>query len=164
MKEITKKVREEAMSKISSLINELANEGKDSKYISSVAHDYIKSKIRSYYASLKGPRPIGEALSEWADLADSKAEMVLYVAFIDAGLEFKFQYGIGRYRVDFFFEPDLVVELDGPHHGQQQKYDEIREAYLKKMGYKIFRVPIWILSIDTQAVIDEIKEQQYGDG
>lgn len=158
MKAITKKIREEALADITRLMEQLASEGKGSKFIASVANDYVQNKIRNYYASLKGPRPITEALSDWADSADSKAEQVLFLAFVDAGLEFKFQYGIGKYEVDFFFEPDLVVELDGPHHGQQQRYDEIREAYIRKMGYRIIRVPIWILSMDTQAVIDEIRE------
>lgn len=75
-------------------------------------------------------------------------------------IPFYFQYAVGPYCADFLIKEILDLEIDGPTHnvpGQKQK-DQRRNSYFQKMGYKVLRVPIWLLSINIEAVLDEIQE------
>ena len=56
-------------------------------------------------------------------------------------VQFKRQYPIGCYIVDFFcFRAKLIIELDGSQHCDQHAYDAKRTAYLAAQGYHVFRV------------------------
>lgn len=56
------------------------------------------------------------------------------------GYKFKRQFLVGRYIVDFVcVEAKLVVELDGSQHADQLAYDELRDAYLKRRGFRVLR-------------------------
>ena len=49
---------------------------------------------------------------------------------------------IGRYVVDFYCpSAKLVIELDGESHEskESQKYDKIREDFIKELGLKVIR-------------------------
>jgi very-short-patch-repair endonuclease len=53
---------------------------------------------------------------------------------------FRRQRPIGNYIVDFVcLEAQLVVELDGGQHAEQQQYDARRTAYLVAEGLKVLR-------------------------
>ena len=49
-----------------------------------------------------------------------------------------FQYPIGPYMADFKVK-NLLVEIDGEYHKNQQAYDSRRETFLKHHGYRIIR-------------------------
>jgi very-short-patch-repair endonuclease len=56
------------------------------------------------------------------------------------GLKFRRQFQIERFVVDFVcLEAQLIVELDGGHHSEQESEDERRTAHLQKLGYQVLR-------------------------
>ena len=58
------------------------------------------------------------------------------------GLRFRRQQPIGPYIADFFCPAaKLIVELDGDHHGLDNKasYDAVRTRWLEGRGYKVLR-------------------------
>jgi len=66
------------------------------------------------------------------------------------GLEFKRQYPIGNYIVDFICRPKkLIIEIDGSQHNTPEgiKYDEQRTKYLEEHGYTILR--FWNSDVDN---------------
>ena len=59
------------------------------------------------------------------------------------GRKFRRQHSIGSYIVDFYCASEnLIIELDGEvhNHPDQISYDRRRDAFLKKLGFKILRV------------------------
>jgi very-short-patch-repair endonuclease len=90
--------------------------------------------------------------------ADSNAERRLYDLLTDHGIKFKFQYEIGPYRVDYLVG-NLIVELDGPCHNVRKIKDRQRDYYLRKRGYSILHIPLYVLDLDPQAIISQINEE-----
>jgi len=62
----------------------------------------------------------------------------------------------GRLNVTSNKEEYLVVEIDGPQHNE--KRDAKRDEFIQSMGYRILRIPIYILSQNPQMIIEEIKK------
>ena len=65
-------------------------------------------------------------------------------------LEFKRQYPMGDYIVDFICrEKKIIVELDGGQHNELEniEYDKQRSLYLEERGYKVVR--FWNNDIDS---------------
>lgn len=59
------------------------------------------------------------------------------------GLKFKRQVPLGNYIADFVCrDKKLIIELDGSGHlNEEQKiHDEVRDNYLRSLGYKIIRI------------------------
>ncbi len=57
-----------------------------------------------------------------------------------SGIRFRRQHSIGQFIVDFYCaEHDLVVEVDGPIHNEQQAEDQIRQNYLESIGLRVLR-------------------------
>ena len=74
----------------------------------------------------------------------TEAEEVLWNFLRRKQLGFRFyrQHIIGDYIVDFVcIEKALVIEVDGKYHtdGEQKQEDEIRENWLKHIGYRVLR-------------------------
>ena len=73
----------------------------------------------------------------------TKEENLLWYRFLRKyPLQFRRQYVIGNYIVDFYcHKAKLVVELDGSQHysADQKEYDEKRTEYLKQQGLKVIR-------------------------
>jgi very-short-patch-repair endonuclease len=60
-----------------------------------------------------------------------------------AGYRFRRQHAIGPYVADFAcLIAKLVVEVDGGTHStdQERAYDRARDAYLRKLGWRVYRV------------------------
>jgi very-short-patch-repair endonuclease len=56
-------------------------------------------------------------------------------------IDFDRQRIIGNYIVDFYVKRlGLVVEIDGIIHDFQHVYDQEREAYLRSMGLRVYRI------------------------
>ncbi len=54
--------------------------------------------------------------------------------------KFRRQYPIGRYIVDFVCRKhNLIIEIDGGHHADQQDYDEVRTEWLRSQGFDVLR-------------------------
>ena len=57
-----------------------------------------------------------------------------------ADSKFRRQVPIGPYVADFFcLERKLIVEVDGGQHATAIKTDEVRTAYLAKLGFRVIR-------------------------
>jgi len=73
------------------------------------------------------------------------------------GWKFKRQYPVGPFVVDFIcVEKNLVIEVDGGQHAENEGADLQRSAYLNKMGYRVFR--FWNNQVlqETDAVLEAI--------
>ena len=63
--------------------------------------------------------------------------------------KFRRQFPIGRYVVDFVcLKHNLVVEIDGGHHADQQDYDAVRTEWLESQGFEVLRY--WDNEVLTQ--------------
>ena len=66
------------------------------------------------------------------------------------GLEFKRQYPVGGYIVDFICrEKHIIIEIDGGQHNEEVNIesDSKRTEYLNSRGYKVYR--FWNNDIDN---------------
>jgi very-short-patch-repair endonuclease len=75
-----------------------------------------------------------------------------------SGYKFRRQHPIDHYVVDFFCrEARLIVEVDGSaHEGERVGRDERRDAFLKKLGFSILRVPAPEIIRDPAAVTEGV--------
>ena len=73
----------------------------------------------------------------------TKEERHLWYDFLKAyPVQFKRQYSVGLYIVDFYcYQAKLVVELDGSQHytPEEAAYDARRTAFLESKGLKVLR-------------------------
>ena len=74
----------------------------------------------------------------------TKEENRLWYDFLKSyPVQFRWQYPIGRYYVDFFcYQAKLVVELDGSQHTEPEAiaYDRARTQFLQEEGYGVLRI------------------------
>ncbi len=71
------------------------------------------------------------------------------------GIKFSRQIVLGRYIVDFAVRMNgLIVELDGDSHGETERYDAQRTAYLNGLGYRVVRFS----NADVMGNIDGVLE------
>ena len=74
----------------------------------------------------------------------TKEERHLWYDFLKTyPVQFKRQYPVGSYIVDFYcYRAKLVIELDGSHHcdPQQIVYDTQRTAFLEQQGLFVLRL------------------------
>lgn len=76
------------------------------------------------------------------------------------GLKFRRQHPIGPFIADFCCAAHkLVVEIDGPSHGSQVEYDQVRTAWLEERGYKVIRFTNEHVHHHLNAVLAEIARQ-----
>ena len=155
MNEITLKIKERALETFRPIAEKMAYEGKTADEITAFFHQQVQVKASQYYAN-RNMSPLSKVLQNIDFEKDSTAESIFYDMLISSGLNIKFQRTIGAYRADYLINDYIVVELDGPDHDKNR--DNIRDKYMRKMGYKIIRVPLWVLELSPQAVIDELKE------
>jgi len=73
------------------------------------------------------------------------------------GWKFRRQYPVGTFIVDFIcVEKNIVIEVDGGQHAENEEQDLQRSAYLNKMGYRVLR--FWNNEVlqETEAVLTAI--------
>ena len=73
------------------------------------------------------------------------------------GWKFRRQYPVGPFIVDFIcVEKNVVIEVDGGQHAENEELDTQRSAYLNKMGYRVLR--FWNNEVlqETEAVLTAI--------
>ena len=65
---------------------------------------------------------------------------------------------IGKYIVDFYVAPDLIVELDGSQHFSESgtERDCARDAYLSSQGYTVLRYANSDVTQHFEAVCEDI--------
>ena len=92
----------------------------------------------------------------------TEAETILWEQIRNRNLKTKFfrQYIIADYIVDFVsLEAKLIIEVDGAYHSEyeQQQYDEGRTERLESIGFKVIRFTNNEIILQTDQVIDTIK-------
>ena len=74
----------------------------------------------------------------------TKEENHLWYDFLKTyPIQFRRQYPVGCYYVDFFcYQANLVVELDGSQHTEPEAiaYDRERTRFLQEKGYGVLRI------------------------
>lgn len=138
----------------------LARAGKNQNEIVRAAKQVIETRVR-FYGRKTDASPIGDVLAKILKLpekTESRPEDIAYRFLIQAGISFKTQYPIGPYRANFLVAQCVVLEIDGPHHSGRKEHDAARDAYMMRLGYRVMRVPVWVLVSDPRAVMDEIVE------
>lgn len=76
------------------------------------------------------------------------------------GLKFKRQLVIGPYMYDFScFEKKLIIELDGSQHLTKEISikDKEKEAFVKKLGYRVIRIYNNDIQNNLEAVLESIR-------
>ena len=90
----------------------------------------------------------------------TKEERHLWYDFLkEYPVQFKRQYTIGVYIVDFYcYQAKLIIELDGSQHCEPEAiaYDQHRTAYLQRQGYYVFRISNRDVMTQFRAVCDAI--------
>ena len=88
---------------------------------------------------LQADRKIAQTLRK----SQTKEENHLWYDFLKTyPVQFKRQYQVGPYYVDFYcYRAQLVIELDGSQHYEKEgmAYDAQRTAYLNAQGLKVLR-------------------------
>jgi very-short-patch-repair endonuclease len=78
-----------------------------------------------------------------------------------SGHKFRRQHSIGNFIVDFCCPKQmLIIELDGNIHGENQQIlnDDLRDNYLKDLGFTVLRFENKLVFQDPEFVINEIKK------
>ena len=73
------------------------------------------------------------------------------------GYKFRRQVTIENYIVDFLsHDLNLIIEVDGGQHVEQESYDKQRTEFLEQQGYKVLR--FWNNEVleDLDAVLEKI--------
>jgi len=90
----------------------------------------------------------------------TKEERHLWYDFLKTyPVQFKRQYAIGVYIVDFYcFHAKLIIELDGSQHCEPQamEYDRIRTTYLQNDGFLVMRFSNLDVMTQFRAVCESI--------
>jgi very-short-patch-repair endonuclease len=76
-----------------------------------------------------------------------------------AGVRFRKQHPIDPYVADFYCSAaKLVIELDGISHdlGNRPSRDEMRDAFLREHGYRLFRIAATEVLRDPDGVAESI--------
>ncbi len=75
------------------------------------------------------------------------------------GFQFRRQYSIGPFFVDFIcLEADLILEIDGSQHAEQEQRDEDRSAFLRAYGCRVLRFWNFEVMSDVDSVVQRIAE------
>jgi very-short-patch-repair endonuclease len=85
--------------------------------------------------------------------------MCLAVHLRKKGVRFQQQAPIDRYHVDFLVSPNIVIEAEGKVHSNAQERDSLRTEHLENRGYRVFRVPNYMIFGDPDGVAEMIKQQ-----
>ena len=74
-----------------------------------------------------------------------------------SGYKFRRQYPVGHYIVDFVcLSIQLIIELDGSQHMNNESYDERRTQYLNARGFKVVRFWNNDILIQTDSVLEAL--------
>jgi very-short-patch-repair endonuclease len=164
MNEITSKIKTEALANLRPLLEEMAEDGKTPREITEFAKKYIDSKIDAFYKDQGKAKSLGSCIQkimpQLQGVKTSEAERILCGILEDNNIPYRYQYKIGPYFADYLLAGDIVLELDGLSHINdiQKQKDAKRDKYMRRMGYRVIRIPLIALSLDTRAVIEVIKE------
>ena len=76
------------------------------------------------------------------------------------GIKFRRQQPVENYIVDLVsFSPKVVIEIDGSQHAENRRYDEQRDACLRRNGFTVLR--FWNNEVfeNIEGVLEVIKQR-----
>lgn len=82
-------------------------------------------------------------------------------AFRGCGVTVRKQVEIGRFRVDFLFNEELIVEIDGHefHSGRDNaNRDARRDEMLRAKGYRLLRIPAYRVHHNPRAAASDVND------
>ena len=108
MKEITQKIRDEAVEKFMPLAIQLQSEGMDPRDILYCLKKYNKNKLMKFYRDGYREKIDFKSIKDDLKNADSKIEKIFFNLLNKNKIPFKFQVEIGSYRVDYLIADCIV--------------------------------------------------------
>jgi very-short-patch-repair endonuclease len=75
-------------------------------------------------------------------MTDSERKLWSALRGEQLGVKFRRQHPLGNYIADFAcLDPQLIIELDGSQHADQQTYDARRDEFFRAQGFAVLRFP-----------------------
>jgi very-short-patch-repair endonuclease len=123
--------------------------------------------MRKHTSRIRGTTPEIEQAARRLRQEPTRTEAHLWRALRRrqlAGLKFRFQHPVGRFIADFYCpSAQLILEIDGDVHNQQQQYDEARTEQLQAFGYRVLRFSNEEVLTDLPHVLARIEHQVKAD-
>ena len=94
--------------------------------------------------------------------APSRAEEILWglIRGKRLGVKFRRQHSISSFVLDFYCdEAKLAVEVDGPAHERQARYDAWRDEELLRLGIRTVRIGADEVTRELLAVLDRLRTE-----
>jgi very-short-patch-repair endonuclease len=94
-----------------------------------------------------------------AALTESEARLWSALSAGQLGVSFRRQVPLGnRFIVDFLASrAGLVVEVDGGYHARRGAADARRDAKLRRLGYRVLRLPAALVMNDLTAAVELVR-------
>ena len=75
------------------------------------------------------------------------------------GVAFRHQLPIAHSFIADFCAPacKLIVEVDGPHHKRRRRADARRDDKLRRLGYRVLRLPAELVMSDLPAAVAQVR-------
>jgi very-short-patch-repair endonuclease len=111
----------------------------------SVTHP--KASQLQVYAAQNRAAPTASEERLWSALSGGKL-----------GVAFRRQVVLGNFIVDFLAPcARLVVEVDGSYHAQRAAADCRRDGKLRRLGYRVVRIPAALVTNDLRAALELVR-------
>jgi very-short-patch-repair endonuclease len=108
------------------------------------SHNHAKSSQLQLYAARNRAAPTESEARLWSALSAGKL-----------GVHFRRQVVLGGFIVDFLApRARLVVEVDGTYHAQRVAADGRRDSKLRRLGYRVLRIPAALVMNDPRAAVE----------
>ena len=113
-----------------------------------MTNSHYNKKYKHFARDLRTHGTFGEAVL-WSEVLRAKK---FY------GLQFNRQFAIGNFIADFICRKlKLIIEIDGSSHQHKTREDQLRDADLSKLGYRVLRITEGEVLNDLNNVIRSIE-------
>ena len=108
---------------------------------------HTKASQLQHYAAQNRAAPTASEARLWSALSGGKL-----------GVAFRRQAVLGNFIVDFLApRARLVVEVDGGYHAQRGAADARRDSKLRRLGYRVLRLPAAFIMGNVQAAVELVR-------
>lgn len=137
--------------------NRIFKNGHEGTTISDTRRSKLKQSMQDHFA--RNPHMIPFKL--YHSSKRSNPELIFEKKLIEHGIKFIPEYSHGLYSYDFaLVEEKIDIEIDGPTHLQLDvsRKDQVRDAWSKSQGWRVFRIPAKRIRNDLEQVFKEFLE------
>jgi len=108
---------------------------------------HTKASQLQLYAAHNRAAPTASEARLWSMLSGRKL-----------GVAFRRQVVLGNLIVDFLApRARLVVDVDGGYHAQRSAADARRDIKLRRLGYRVLRLPAALIMNDLRAAVELVR-------